>query len=224
VREDRPRVGISACLLGERVRFDGGHKRDPFLVETLGPAVEWVPVCPEVEAGFGTPREPMRLVRVERQRPDTKAYAEGRVAMVVHATGEDVTSAMHDYARRKVEELANASLSGFVLKKDSPSCGVERVKVYGRVRTVGNDGDGNGGETSVRVQANDGEGNAGLPQEFGRGVFAAALMERMPELPVEDEGRLSDACVREHFIEQVFTYQKSQGLLGLRRRFTTGRR
>src|SRR6185369_16548019 len=96
---ERIRLGVSACLLGEPVRFDGGHKRDPFLVETFGPHVEWVPMCPEVEAGLGTPRETMRLIlkgRADRGRGET--YQPDRVAMVVHKTGVDVTALMQRYS------------------------------------------------------------------------------------------------------------------------------
>ena len=117
---ERIRLGISACLLGERVRFDGGHKRDPFLVESLGPFVDWVPVCPEVESGLDAPRESMRLVQ-----------ADGRVRLLTNKTAQDRTTRMHGYARRRVEELADGELCGYVLKKDSPTCGLERVKVYG---------------------------------------------------------------------------------------------
>ena len=110
------RLGISACLLGERVRFDGGHKRDPFLVETLGPFVEWVPVCPEVESGMPAPRESLRLVQAGRE-----------LRLITNKTAQDQTVSMRSYARRRLEELADAELCGFVLKKDSPTCGLERV-------------------------------------------------------------------------------------------------
>jgi len=114
---DRIRIGISSCLLGEEVRFDGGHKRDRFLTDTFGRFVEWVAVCPEVEAGFGTPREAMRLVG-----------AGGRLRLLTVKTGVDLTDRMARYAHERVERLARERLSGYVLKKDSPSCGLERVK------------------------------------------------------------------------------------------------
>lgn len=180
--DDRPRIGVSACLLGEPVRFDGGHKRDPFLVETFGQHVEWVPVCPEVEAGLGTPRETMRLMLIgppDRERGG--AYPPDRLRMVVHKTGADVSGVMRRYAKPKVDELAGARLSGFVLKKDSPSCGMERVKVYA---------------------------GSGPAERAGRGLFAEALMARLPNLPVEEEGRLSDPRLRENFVERVFAYQR----------------
>ena len=168
------RIGISACLLGEEVRFDGGHKRDRFLTETLGPFVEWVPVCPEVEAGFGTPREPMRLVSED-----------GRLRLVTVRTGIDLTSRLERYAGSRVEELVGERLCGYVLKKDSPSCGLERVKVYG------------GGTSSSRS---------------GRGLFAAALRGKFPWLPIEEEGRLLDPRLRDNFIERVFAYGRLRAL------------
>jgi uncharacterized protein YbgA (DUF1722 family)/uncharacterized protein YbbK (DUF523 family) len=174
---ERPvRIGISACLLGQEVRFDGGHKRDRFLTDTFGQFVQWVPVCPEVEAGFGTPREAMRLVS-----------ADGRLRLVTVKTGIDLTDRMETYARRRVEQLARETLSGYVLKKDSPSCGLERVKVYDAHR---------------------------VPSRSGRGVFAAALHDRHPFLPLEEEGRLSDPRIRDNFIERVFAYRRLQDLFG----------
>jgi len=113
------RIGISSCLLGEAVRFDGGHKRDPFLTETFGRFVEWVPICPEVECGLGTPRASMRLVRVKDQ-----------VRLLTVKTAVDLTDRMIDYSERRVARLPAEDLSGYVLKKDSPSCGLDRVKIY----------------------------------------------------------------------------------------------
>jgi uncharacterized protein YbbK (DUF523 family) len=112
---DRPRIGVSACLLGERVRYDGRDKRDAWLVEVLGPRVEWVPVCPEVEAGLGTPREPMNLGR----------DASGRLALVTDRVRDDLTRTMSEYSTRRAGELAAANLDGYVLKAGSPSCGLD---------------------------------------------------------------------------------------------------
>ena len=123
---DRPRVGISACLLGEPVRYDGRHKRDAWLVDVLGPQVEWVSVCPEVEAGFGTPRETMELVH----------DANGRTALMTTATKRDLTDILQRYAERRVEELARADLDGYVLKADSPSCGLEGPGLFAAVLTA----------------------------------------------------------------------------------------
>jgi uncharacterized protein YbbK (DUF523 family) len=114
------RLGISACLLGAAVRWDGGHQRDAFLVEVLGPRVEWVPVCPEVELGLGVPRPPIQLAgdaRVPR--------------LVVAATGEGLTARMHRFAEARLDELARLDLHGDVLKRASPSCGPGDVPVHG---------------------------------------------------------------------------------------------
>jgi uncharacterized protein YbgA (DUF1722 family)/uncharacterized protein YbbK (DUF523 family) len=174
VTERRIRIGISSCLLGERVRWDGGHKRDLFLVSELGRFVEWLPVCPEVESGMGVPRPSVRLVREGEE-----------VRVVENETGRDHTRAMRAYARRRAAELQEEDLCGYVLKKDSPSCGMERVRVY---RT---------GAPAARD---------------GRGLFAEALLEAMPWLPVEEEGRLNDAPLRENFIERVFAYRRLRDL------------
>src|SRR5262245_22583753 len=156
----RLRIGISACLLGQEVRFDGGHKRDRFLTEVLGPFVEWVPVCPEVELGLGTPRETLRLMR-----------SDCGVRMMTTRTNVDHTDSMNAWAKRRLDELAHEDLCGYVLKKDSPSCGMERVTVFGA---------------------------EGASERSGRGLFAAALLERFPSLPVEEEGRLCDPHLREN--------------------------
>ncbi len=118
--EDRVRLGVSACLLGQPVRYDGQHKLDTYLRDVLGAWVEFVPVCPEVECGFPVPRPPFRLVGDP---------ADPR--MVVISTGEDVTERMLAWARRRVRELEAERLSGFVFKSKSPSSGMERVRVYG---------------------------------------------------------------------------------------------
>jgi uncharacterized protein YbbK (DUF523 family)/uncharacterized protein YbgA (DUF1722 family) len=115
------RVGISACLLGERVRYDGGHKRDRFLADVLGKRVEWVPVCPEVELGLGIPRPPIDLVRVGTE-----------IRLIVGPTGEDITETMRAYAAWRAKGLASLELDGYVLKSRSPSCGLARVPVRDR--------------------------------------------------------------------------------------------
>jgi uncharacterized protein YbgA (DUF1722 family)/uncharacterized protein YbbK (DUF523 family) len=168
------RIGISTCLLGEKVRYDGGHKHDRFLTDTLGPHVEWVPVCPEVEVGMGIPREAIRLV----QRG-------GDVRLVGSKSDTDHTQAMREFARRRVGQLAKLDLCGYVLKKDSPSCGMERVALH--------HDDGHTART-------------------GRGLFAEAVLDRMPSLPVEEEGRLNDARLRENWIGRVFAYRRLKSL------------
>jgi uncharacterized protein YbgA (DUF1722 family)/uncharacterized protein YbbK (DUF523 family) len=175
------RIGISSCLLGQTVRFDGGHKRDAFLVDTIGRYVEWVPVCPEVEVGMGTPREAVRLEKGhEGIRP---------VLMIAPKSGTDWTARMADYARRRTDELAALDLSGYVLKSNSPSCGLERVRIYGE---------------------------GAMPSRTGRGLFTSALAARFPTLPLEEEGRLSDPRLRENFIERVFAYRRLRDLFSTR--------
>jgi uncharacterized protein YbgA (DUF1722 family)/uncharacterized protein YbbK (DUF523 family) len=173
----RLRLGVSSCLLGQRLRYDGQHKRDAFLVDVLGPFVEWVPVCPEVEVGMSVPREPVRLVG----RPEA-------ARLVAERSGTDHTEAMRAYARRRVADLARRDLSGYVVKKDSPSCGMERVRVHAA----------RGG---------------GPPRRAGVGAFTSALLEAMPLLPVEEEGRLHDPALRESFIERLFAYERWKAAL-----------
>jgi uncharacterized protein YbgA (DUF1722 family)/uncharacterized protein YbbK (DUF523 family) len=163
------------------VRYDGGHKRDAFLSKTVGRFVEWVPVCPEVEVGMGIPREAIHLVSAD----DGVTSAGERVRLVGVRSGRDWTEAMTRYARKRVRDLARADLSGYVLKKDSPSCGMDRVRVHH-------------GSTATRN---------------GRGLFAEALVQAMPNLPIEEEGRLNDPVLRENFIERVFAYQRVRALL-----------
>lgn len=168
------RLGVSACLLGEKVRFDGGHKKDAFLNGILAPFVEWVAVCPEVEIGLGTPREPIRL---------TGSAAAPRLVTV--KTNTDLTGRMESYALAKIEQLKHYNLNGYILKKDSPTCGMERVKVY----------------------------RQGTPAKTGVGIFAAVLLEKMPHLPVEEEGRLQDPRLRANFLVRVFCHYRWQEFL-----------
>ena len=168
------RIGISACILGQRVRWDGGHKRDGFIVDTFGRFVKFVPLCPEVEIGLGIPRETIRL----EGKP-------GALRLVAPKSGRDLTGTMRAYAEGKVVELEKLDLSGFILKKDSPSCGMGRVRVYDK---------------------------NGVPAKEGRGIFAEVLIARLPHLPVEEDGRLQDPRLRENFVERVFAYRRLRGL------------
>ena len=176
-RSDEPtiRLGVSTCLLGEEVRYDGGHKLDRFLVNTLGPFVEWVPVCPEVEIGLPTPRESMRLVG------DPEAPR-----LIAPKSGHDYTERMQTWARERLEELAAVKLDGFIFKKDSPSSGLFRVRVYDQ---------------------------NGMPRRIGTGIFPREVMNRFPLLPLEEEGRLHDMRLRENFIERIFVYYRWMRLL-----------
>lgn len=177
---DPPRIGISRCLLGDEVRHDGGHKRDPFLVSTFGRFVEWVPVCPEVEVGMGTPREAIHLVASEDGVPS----GDQRVRLVGVKSRDDWTTRMTAFASSRVRDLKSADLAGYVLKKDSPSCGLERVRVHA-------------GQHVERT---------------GRGLFAEVLVTELPNLPIEEEGRLNDPALRENFVERVFAYQRLRAL------------
>jgi uncharacterized protein YbgA (DUF1722 family)/uncharacterized protein YbbK (DUF523 family) len=171
LREPRIRLGVSSCLLGETVRYDGGHKLDRFLVNQLGEYVEYVPVCPEVECGLPTPRESMRLIG------DPAAPR-----LIAPRSGTDHTERMQAWIATRLDQLAGEGLHGFVFKKDSPSSGAFRVKVY--------------------------HPEHGMAERAGSGLFAAAFMQRFPWLPVEEEGRLNDPPLRENFIDRIFTYQR----------------
>jgi uncharacterized protein YbbK (DUF523 family) len=170
------RLGVSACLLGHAVRHDGRHKRDPLLTGLLGPLVEWVPVCPEVELGLGIPRPAIRLER-----------ARGGIRLIEPRSGDDLSLPMRSLAGERVAQLESLGLSGYVFKKDSPSCGLERVRVWSRE-------------------------SGHPPERSGRGLFAAVLTERLPLLPVEEEDRLHDPRVRENFIERAFAYRREREL------------
>ncbi len=167
---ERIKVGISTCLLGVNVRFDGGHKRDAYVMGTLDEFFEWVPVCPEVEVGMGTPRESLRLVGT----PDTPR-------MVTVRTGIDWTERMNRYADSRLRALAGQDLHGYILKSNSPSCGMERVRVYAE---------------------------GGMPQKKGVGLFARKLVDALPYLPIEEEGRLNDPLLRENFVVRVFSHYR----------------
>lgn len=169
------RVGISSCLLGRSVRYDGGHQQDAYITGSLARHFTWVPVCPEMELGLGVPREPIRLVG------DSAAPR-----LMATQSGTDLTGAMDTYARARVGALGAAGLSGYILKRASPSCGMERVKVYTKA--------------------------GGVPSRIGRGLFARRLMEAYPLLPVEEEGRLSDLRLRDNFITRVFAYRRLAAL------------
>ena len=162
-------IAVSACLLGEHVRYDGGHKHDRYITDTLGMFFTFVPVCPETGCGLPTPREAMRL--------------EGDPAsprLMTRQSRVDRTEQMAAYCSTKIRELENADLCGFIFKKDSPSSGLFRVKVYNNGQAVKN----------------------------GRGLFAAAVARRFPLLPMEEEGRLNDPGIRENFIERIFCYRR----------------
>lgn len=164
------RVGIAKCLLGENVRYDGFGKLDRYLRDTLGRYVEWVPVCPEVETGMGIPREPVRLVGdIDSPR------------LVGRQSGEDWTGRMQQWGVKRLDQLQELDLCGYVFKYGSPSSGMTRVKVYN---------------------------DKGMPRHDGVGMWAQMVMERFPHLPFEDDGRLHDPRLRENFISRLFTLKR----------------
>ncbi|WP_107851990.1 YbgA family protein [Oceanimonas marisflavi] len=167
------KLGISGCLTGQKVRFDGGHKRSDFCTEELAKFVEFVPVCPEMAIGLGTPRPSIRLIG-----------GEGEV-IAQTARGQDVTEALRDYGRHMAAQFEG--LSGYVLCAKSPSCGMERVRVYHE----------------------SGKGNA----KEGVGIYAAEIMQALPLLPCEEDGRLNDPVLRENFVTRVYALHDWQCLL-----------
>jgi uncharacterized protein YbgA (DUF1722 family)/uncharacterized protein YbbK (DUF523 family) len=172
---EKIKLGVSSCLLGENVRYDGGHKLDRFLQDTLGEYVEYVPVCPEAECGLGVPREAMHL--------------EGDPAsprLITTRTRQDMTRRVMTWAHKRVAQLEKEALCGFIFKSDSPSSGMERIKVYSE---------------------------KGMPVKKGVGIFARIFMEHFPLLPVEDDGRLHDLNLRENFIERIFALRRWREVL-----------
>jgi uncharacterized protein YbbK (DUF523 family) len=125
------RIGISRCLLGEEVRYDGGHKRDPYIVDVLGKDFEWVPICPEVEIGLGTPRESIQLVQTQMG-----------IRLRGTQSKNDITEMMQDYAKQKIPELERAAIHGFIFKKGSPSCGMKTVEICDESGTAIGQGSG----------------------------------------------------------------------------------
>jgi len=167
---DKLKLGISSCLLGETVRYDGGHKLDKYLRDILGQFVEWAPVCPEVECGLSTPREAMHLSGdVDSPR------------LVTVKSGVDLTEQMLTWAERKLAFLEKEELCGFIFKTKSPSSGMRDVRIYN---------------------------DKGMVVNKGVGLWAKAFMKHFPRLPVEDEGRLNDATLRENFIERIFVMHR----------------
>jgi uncharacterized protein YbgA (DUF1722 family)/uncharacterized protein YbbK (DUF523 family) len=168
-------IGISSCLLGNTVRYDGGHKWDRYVTDTLGAYFEWVPVCPEVEYGLPIPRESLRLIG-DPASP----------RLVTTRTGVDHTDGMLRWADKKLKDLEQEDLCGFIFKSRSPSSGITGIKVY----------------TS-----------SGMPSHRGTGIFGGAFMRYFPLIPVIDDGRLHDPQLRENFIERVFVYQRWKDFL-----------
>lgn len=166
------KIGVSSCLLGENVRFDSGHKKNSYITGVLTEFFEFLPFCPEVKIGLGIPREPVRLVL-----QDGKAHCIGTKNSELDVT--DKLSAVAEQQKKWQE-----SLCGYIVKKDSPSCGMERVKLYSNE----------------------------IPSRKGVGIYTKRLIENFPNLPVEEEGRLEDAKLRENFIQRVYAYSRWQDM------------
>ncbi len=165
--EDAIVVGISSCLLGEKVRFDSGHKQSSYVNKELVDYFEFVSICPEVGMGLPVPRPTIRLITNEERIAlvDTKDYT------------RDHTDGMMRFTREKVAEIKDTEMCGYIVCAKSPSCGMERVKVYGN----------------------------GHASTDGIGLYTKHLMEQMPWLPVEEDGRLNDPVLKENFISRIYS-------------------
>jgi uncharacterized protein YbbK (DUF523 family)/uncharacterized protein YbgA (DUF1722 family) len=168
-------IAVSACLLGQPVRYDGGHKRLAFLTDTLARHADYVPVCPEAGSGMGIPRPPIHLVG-DARRPR---------ALGLHDPELDVTERLESFAADTLPRLAG--VSGYVFKKNSPSCGLRRVKLFAEP-----------GHRARRVAT---------------GIFARCVGESLPLLPMEEEDGLLDLRRRDNFLSRVYVYRRWQELL-----------
>ena len=169
--KNKPIIAISSCLYGEEVRFDGGHKHFRYATESLSTYFDFVPLCPEVAIGLGIPRPTIRLINGENGVTEAVSNADRTIRY---------TEALSAYGRKTAPALRG--VSGYIFKKDSPSCGVERVKVY--------------------------QNDDGPPRRTGVGVYSKEIIKAHPNLPVEEEGRLNDLGLRENFLERVFLYDR----------------
>ena len=169
--ETKPKIAISSCLVGHEVRFDGGHKQFRYATESLATYLDFIPLCPEVAIGLGIPRPTIRLMKRENDITEAVSNADRSLRY---------TEALSAYGRETAPSLHG--VSGYILKKDSPSCGMARVKVY--------------------------QDNDGPPDRTGVGIYAKEIIEAHPNLPIEEEGRLNDTRLRENFLERVFLYHR----------------
>lgn len=161
-------IGVSSCLIGEKVRFDGGHKQNRYLLDTLGNFFGFRPFCPEIAIGLGVPRETIRLVELD-----------GRTQAIGNKTAElNVTDALLQSAHE--QKTWHQQIYGYIVKKDSPSCGMERVRIY----------------------------HGDQAQRNGVGIYTETMMRNFPNLPVEEEGRLGDPVLRESFVKRIFIYKR----------------
>lgn len=181
--QDFPKItlGVSSCLMGQEVRFDGGHKRNPYLLNDLSRFLEFKTFCPEVAIGLGIPRPSMRLVQqFDEQGNETTVVLDSK-------TGEDdYTNRLSEYSQQVVDTQL-ADISGYVFKKDSPSCGMSRVKVYNA------------------------EGH--FVHKDGIGIYAERIKKHFPLMPMEEEGRLNDLDLRENFLMRAYLYHDWKALI-----------
>jgi uncharacterized protein YbgA (DUF1722 family)/uncharacterized protein YbbK (DUF523 family) len=169
--ETKPKIAISSCLVGQEVRFDGGHKQFRYATESLATYFDFVPLCPEVAIGLGIPRPTIRLIKGENGTTEAVSTADRTLRY---------TEALSAYGRKTAPLLHE--VSGYILKKGSPSCGMQRVKFY--------------------------QNNDGPPDRTGVGIYANEILNAHPNLPAEEEGRLNDVRLRENFLERVFLYDR----------------
>ena len=182
--ENKIKIGVSSCLLGEKVRWNGDHKQDRYVRDVLGNYFEYVPTCPEVDVGMGIPRETVALYgTLDKPR------------IIGKKTETDWTDKMNKYTKGRINELIDQDLCGYIFKAKSPSCGIGRVNIYSEF-----------GSSKVR---------------HGAGVFARAFIKSLPLVPIEDEGRLHDARIKENFIIRVFCFNRIGRLL--KQDFTIGK-
>jgi uncharacterized protein YbgA (DUF1722 family)/uncharacterized protein YbbK (DUF523 family) len=169
-QENRPKIGVSACLMGQPVRFDGGHKNNRFVMHDCIQHFELHPVCPEAELGLGIPRPVIQLRKFDDE------------IKLVYSKNPDIelTESMRNFADKRIDDLDH--LDGFIFKKDSPSCGMERVPVF--------------------------DNKTGMRQRNGTGIFVERFKQLQPNIPTEDEGRLGDIGIRESFLERVYAHYR----------------
>lgn len=164
------KLGVSSCLLGNFCRYDGAHSKDDFVVNILQKYFDFVPYCPE-KMVFGTPRESIRLVEIDEQ-----------IKVITNSSKKDVSKELEDISIYCSEQIKNDDLCGIILKSKSPTCGIERVKVY--------------------------QDKSSINEKKGVGLFAHEIKKRYPYLPMEEEGRLQDPWLRENFLMQIFAYEE----------------
>ncbi len=172
---EKIKIGISACLLGQEVRFDGGHQRDNYITDVLGKYFTYIPLCPEVAIGLGVPRSSLRLINFSKDSLNPQA--------IMPKKNTNHTAELQEFAKISAPKLTK--ISAYIFKKKSPSCGLERVKIYNP---------------------------EGMPIGHGMGIYAKELITHLPLLPTEEEGRLYDPRLRENFIKRVYLYSEWQKL------------